>query len=407
MKQVLGVTLGILTAIGGFLDVGAFATAGQAGAKFGLGLVWALLLGTLCIILLLTMVGRLTAVAGKPYASAIREHFGFKFFLLPLLSELIANVIMLAAEIGGVAIALSLFTGLSWHLLYPVAALLVFVMVWRAPFDLIENGPALLGLVTLGFVVAVFASGGLTGNLAQTAWKPDVRPAETVEYFFLAAAILGAIISPYLIYFYSSGAREEHWSRRSLGTNRLTAILGMSFGSVTALSVVTVSAIVLKPMHIQAGTLPEIGLGLVAVWGKLGGLLFALSLLVACYGAALEITLAVPYMVAQGFGWQLGENRRPVEAPRFNLVMIVFLLSATGLGLLGVDPLKLTIFGSALTALLLPVSLFPFLVLMNDRAYLRDKTNGPVLNVATIVILALAALVALVSMPLLLLAGGG
>jgi len=39
MKQVLGVTLGILTAIGGFLDVGAFATAGQAGAKFGLGLV--------------------------------------------------------------------------------------------------------------------------------------------------------------------------------------------------------------------------------------------------------------------------------------------------------------------------------------------------------------------------------
>jgi Mn2+/Fe2+ NRAMP family transporter len=407
VKRLLSVTLGILTAIGGFLDVGAFATAGQAGAKFGLGLVWAMLLGTVCIILLLMMVGRLTAVAHKPYASAIREHFGFKFFLLPLLSELIANVIMLAAEIGGVAIALSLFTGLSWHLLYPVAALLVFVMVWRGPFDLIENGPALLGLVTLCFVVAVFASGGLDGQLAQTAWKPDLKPGETVEYFFLAAAILGAIISPYLIYFYSSGAREEHWSRRSLGTNRLTAILGMSFGSVTALSVIAVSAIVLKPLHIQGGTLPELGLSLVAIWGKAGALLFALSLLVACYGASLEVVLSVPYMVAQGFGWELGENKRPVEAPRFNLVMIVFLLIATGVGLIGIDPLTLTIFGSALTALLLPVSLFPFIILMNDRAYLGDQTNKPLMNLATVGILALAALVALVSMPLLLLTGGG
>lgn len=407
MTKVLSITLGILTAIGGFLDVGAFATAGQAGAKFGLGLVWAMLLGTVCIILLLMMVGRLTAVTHKPYASAIREHFGFKFFVMPLLSELIANVIMLAAELGGVAIALSLLTGLSWHLLYPLAALGVFAMVWRGPFELIENGPAILGLITLCFLVAVFASGGLKGDLLQTAWRPQLKPGDTVEYLFLAAAILGAIISPYLIYFYSSGAREENWSRRSLGTNRLTAILGMSFGSVTALSVIAVSAIELKPLNIQVGTLPELGLGLVAVWGKVGGVLFAASLLVACYGAALEIALAVPYMVSQGFGWELGENKRPVEAPRFNLVMIVFLLLATAVGLIGIDPLTLTIFGSALTALLLPVSLFPFVILMNDSAYLGDQTNNPLMNLATLVILGLAALVALVSMPLLLLTGGG
>jgi Mn2+/Fe2+ NRAMP family transporter len=87
--------------------------------------------------------------------------------------------------------------------------------------------------------------------------------------------------------------------------------------------------------------------------------------------------------------------------------MIVFLLIATGVGLIGIDPLTLTIFGSALTALLLPVSLFPFIILMNDRAYLGDQTNKPLMNLATVGILALAALVALVSMPLLLLTGGG
>src|SRR5438128_7300461 len=121
MKKWFSIVLGIMTATGGFLDVGAFATSGEAGAKFGLGLIWAMLLGTVAIILLLEMSGRFTAVSQKTYMDAIREDFGFKFYLLPMASELIANSLMLAAEIGGVAIGLSLFTGISWHYLFPVS----------------------------------------------------------------------------------------------------------------------------------------------------------------------------------------------------------------------------------------------------------------------------------------------
>src|SRR5215471_5321158 len=150
-KQWFSIALGIVTATGGFLDAGTVATSGEAGAKFGLGLVWAVLLATIAIILLVEMVGRFSAISKKTYAEAIREDFGFRFYLLPLASELIAESLMLAAELGGVAIALSLFTGISWHTLYPFVALFVWVLVWRAPFDLIENGPALLGLVTLSF----------------------------------------------------------------------------------------------------------------------------------------------------------------------------------------------------------------------------------------------------------------
>src|SRR5207248_9150830 len=78
MTKWLGITLGILTAIGGFVDGGAVATSGEPGAKVGLGLVWAMLLGTAAIILLVEMSGRFASVAKKPYAAAIREHFGFK-----------------------------------------------------------------------------------------------------------------------------------------------------------------------------------------------------------------------------------------------------------------------------------------------------------------------------------------
>src|SRR5690348_3135989 len=96
-KQWLSIALGIVTAIGGFLDVGTIATSGEAGAKFGLGLVWVILLATVAIILLVSMIGRFTAVSKKTYAAAIREHFGFRFYLVTLGSECIAEVLLLAA----------------------------------------------------------------------------------------------------------------------------------------------------------------------------------------------------------------------------------------------------------------------------------------------------------------------
>jgi Mn2+/Fe2+ NRAMP family transporter len=407
MKNVLAITLGILTAIGGFVDVGAVATAGQAGAKFGLGLVWAMLLGTLAIILLVEMSGRLAAVSGHTYAEAIRERFGFKLYLLPLVSELIANGIMLAAEIGGIAIALSLITGMSWHLLYPAAALLVWMMVWRAPFTLIENAPSLLGLVTLTFWLAIIRLGGPPAPLVPTLWRPQVDQGQHAEYLFLAAAILGAVISPYLVFFYSSGAREEKWSRRSEGLNVVTAVVGMGFGSLTAIGLIVLSAMVLGPLGAEAGTLPEIGLGMATALGWVGGLLFATALFATCLGAALEVVLSVGYNLAQGFGWEWGEEKMPAEAPRFNLALTLFLLVACGIGMIGIDPLQLTLYGATFTALVLPITLLPFLVIMNDPAYLEDQTNGRLTNIATVAVLVIASVVALVAIPLLILSGGG
>lgn len=407
MKNLVGVTLGIVTAIGGFLDAGTIATAGEAGAKFGLGLIWAIVVATAAIMLLVEMVGRFTAVSGKSYAAAIREHFGFKFYLVPLASELIAESILLAAEIGGVAIALSLVSGVSWRYLFPVAALLVWIMAWRAPFSLIENGPALFGLVTLSFLAGIVALGGPSHLLWPTLWHPTIKGGELADYLYLVAAIIGSTISPYLIYFYSSGAREEHWSRRDLGLNRLTAVLGMGFGSINSIALIILAAIVLMPLHMAGGTLGELGLAMAKPFGVVGALLFAVVLFTTCLGAALEVVLAVSYNIAQGFGWDWSEDKKPVEAARFNLTLTVFLLVALAIGLLGLDPLQLALYASTIIALFLPISLSPFLIIMNDSKYLKDKTNGRVSNIATITVLVLACVVAAVSIPLVVSSGGG
>jgi Mn2+/Fe2+ NRAMP family transporter len=407
MKKWLSITLGVVTAIGGFLDAGTIATSGEAGAKFGLGLIWAILVATFMVMLLIEMVGRFTAVSQKPYAAAIREELGFRFFLLPLASEVIAESLLLAAELGGMAIALSLITGLSWHILFPVAVVIVFLMAWRAPFDWIENSPALLGLTMLAFLVGVFAMGAPSRELLQTLWKPEIKAGEFADYLYLVAAILGATISPYMLYFYSSGAREEGWSGKSLLLNRITAFSGMGFGSVGSITIVILSAIVLRPQNMQASTLGEIGLALATPFGKIGALLFAVILFVTCLGAALECVLALSYSVAQGFGWPWSEDKKPAEAAHFNLVIVLFLVIAFLIGLIGIDPLQLALFASTVIALFLPISLAPFLILMNDPQYLDDKVNPRWMNIIVMAILLIAFAVAITSIPLELLSGGG
>lgn len=401
------IALGVMTATGGFLDAGTIATAGTAGGIFKFGLIWAVVLSTLAVILLVDMVGRFTAVSQDTYADAIRESFGFKFFLLPWLSELIAETLLLAAEIGGVAIALSLLTGISWHYLYPVAALMVLITIWRAPFGFIENGPAVLGLLVLSFVAALFVVGGQWHSVLPTLWHPEVRSGQMGDYLYLVAAILGATISPYLVYFYSSGAKEEGWNRSSLFVNDVTAFVGMTFGSVGQIALIILCALFLNPLNIGGATLGELGLPLAKAFGSVGTILFALVLFTTCFGAALEVVLALSYMTAQGFGWEWGEDKKPVEAARFNLTLVGVLVLALIAGYLGGDPLQLALFASTIIALVLPLSLFPFLVVMNDRRYLRDQVNGVFTNTATVIVIAIAFVVAVISLPLTFITGGG
>src|SRR6059058_1420815 len=100
-KQILQITLGIVTSVGGFLEVGSIATAAQAGAMFRFQLIWPIALGTLCLIFLIEMSGRLAAVSHHPLPAAVRERFGFNFFVVPLLAETIIDFLVLASEIGG------------------------------------------------------------------------------------------------------------------------------------------------------------------------------------------------------------------------------------------------------------------------------------------------------------------
>ena len=121
------IALGVITGVGGFLDAGSIATAAQAGAQFRFSLIWAVVLGTICIIFLTEMAGRLGAVSHHPLPSAVRERFGINYQIWPLIAELIVDCLVLASELGGVCIALQLVTGIHFHYWAIPVALVVWI----------------------------------------------------------------------------------------------------------------------------------------------------------------------------------------------------------------------------------------------------------------------------------------
>jgi Mn2+/Fe2+ NRAMP family transporter len=223
---------------------------------------------------------------------------------------------------------------------------------------------------------------------------------DAAKYWFTAVSILGASISPYLFFFYSSGAIEDKWDVSYLSVNRVIAGIGMGFGGFLSVAVLVLAALIFHPRNIEVEHYQQLPQLLTPVLGRAGLWLVVAALAIACLGATLEIALALAYLVAQGLGWTWGENVKPREDARFCLFYTVLLLAASIFSLAGVDPLKMTQIAMSLTSASLPIGVLPFLILMNDKQYLREHTNKLLGNLVVMAISILAAVLAVVSIPL-------
>jgi Mn2+/Fe2+ NRAMP family transporter len=404
MSSLINLLLGVVTSIGGFVEVGSISTAAQAGAEFGFALLWAIALAALMLAMLVEMAGRLAAISKRPYAAAVRERFGIHFQIVPLCAELALDVLLLAAEIGGAAIAVRLLTGVSylWWIV-PIAAIAA-ALLWTSGFSVIEDGLGLLGLATLAFVVAAWRLQPDPSSLAA-GFVPSLPEHERSRYAFLTVSIIGATISPYLLNFYSSGAVEERWSAKELAVNRATSFLGMGFGSIVSMGVLVCAAVVLQPLGITVDSYEQAAMMLIPPFGSWGVTLFAAALGIGCLGAGVEIALNGGYVLAQAFGWQWGVNKGRRDAARFSASFSLVLLAGTLIALVGVDPLQLTMISLGLTVIVMPLVVLPFLVLMNDEHYVGQYRSGAIGNIFLAIVTVLAAILALIVVPLEILGG--
>jgi Mn2+/Fe2+ NRAMP family transporter len=399
------VALGIVTSIGGFLEVGSIATSAQGGAEFGYQLAWVLVLGTLSLAILMEMTGRLAAVSQRTYADLLRERFGYRFFLLPLVAVFLVSLLVLTSEIGGVSIALQLATGVDFRWWAIPTALVGWLLLWRGTFSIVEQGTAILGLVALSFAVGAIQLHPTWPTLGR-ALLPSLPSHDHARYWYIAVSMLGASISPYLYLFYSAGAIEDEWTIEYLGVNRITAGLGNVFGGGLAIATLVTAALVFAPREIRVDRYEQIALLLATPLGRTGFVLFIMTLFITCFGSTLEIVLAIAYLLAQGLGWNWSENLKPAKDARFATSYTVLILLAAVPIAVGMDPLSLTNISMVATAASLPVTVVPLFVLMNDGDVLNRHVNGWPSNLALVVIALLSIVLLVAVIPLQLLGGG-
>jgi len=401
--------LGILTAVGGFVDVSELVFVAQAGSKFGYALIWVIVLATIGIMVFGEMSGRVAAIAKQPVFNLMRHRLGLRLGLIVLAASLLSNTITCAAEIGGVALLLHLFTGLPVRLL-ALAVTLVFIgSIWLLPFKWIERSYGLLGLFMIVFGAALIAiqppwaelAGGLVPQM------PQVSPADRLVYAYFAVAILSAVMFPYETYFYSSGAIEDEWGAKDLPINRFTAIVGFALGSLLAISILAISAQTFGPRGISPEMIGTVALQPAVPFGSLGLFLAFLGMLFAISGAALETCLANAYSISQFFGWRWGRHRPPREAPRFTLAWLAVFLIALAIVLTGVEPVALAEYAVVTSMLVLPLTYLPLLLLAGDAKYMREHRNGPVAKALGWGFYALIVAAAIAALPLFLITSGG
>jgi len=406
VSKLLNLALGILAAIGGFVDIGDLVFNTAAGATFGYQLMWVIPIGVVGIIVYSEMSGRVAAVSGKAVFDTVRERTGFSAGLGALLASEVVNLLTLAAEIGGIAIALQLLTDLSYRVLLLLAVVALAVVLWTLHLEWIERLFGYGGLCLLVFAVAAVK---LSPDWVKVGagFVPHISQNDPWLYLYFAIGLLGAAMTPYEVYFYSSGGIEDGWTTKEIGLNRANAIVGYALGGFLSLALMMVGASVFLKHGIEPEHLGTIPLGAQEPLGKIALLLGIVGILFAVGGAAIDTVFSGAYNLAQFFGWEWGRYRHPAGAPRFSVTWIVLLLCALAIVLTGVDPIMVTEYAVIFSAVALPLTYIPILLVANDPEYMGANRNGTLANVLGVVYLVVIMVVAVTAIPLLLITNVG
>ena len=406
MSRVLGLALGILSAIGGFVDIGDLVFNVSAGATFGYQLLWVIPVGVLGIIVYSEMCGRVAAVSGRAVFDAVRERLGFRVGLGALVASEVVNLLTLTAEIAGVAIALQLLSGLPYRVLLIVAAVALAIIIWVTSFEWIERFFGYGGLCMIVFAVAAVKLAPDWGQVAN-GFVPHLSQNDPLLYAYFTVGLLGAAMTPYEVYFYSSGGVEDEWSPKDLGLNRANAIIGYGLGGILSVSLMIVGAALFLGEGISPEHLGTIALGSADPLGHIGLLLALLGILFAVGGASIDTVFSGAYNLAQFCGWEWGRYQHARGAPRFALTWIVLLLLGMLIAMTGVDAVALTEYAVIFSVVALPLTYVPILLVANDDSYMGRYANGKLANALGLVYLVVIALVSLSAIPLLILTNAG
>jgi len=375
VRALLSIALGVIAAIGGFVDIGDLVFNAQAGATVGYSVLWAVPVGVLGIIVFAEMSGRIVAVSQKPNFVLVRERYSHALATATLIASLVLTVLTLAAELGGLGFLLNYFFDVSVSFFVLVGFLGVAAAAYLMPFGGIER---VFGYMGLALVVYVAAALKLNPDWSAVGSGFVPEAGHGAVYWYFVVGLIAAALMPYEIYFYSSGAVEEKWSERDMSVNRANAVVGFALGGTFSVAILIASTQVLLPAGIRPDSIGTVALVAQSPYGEAGLLLALVGMLFAVGGATIDTAFSAAYNLAQHQGWKWGKRMGLLHEPRFSLGLAAFALIGLTVAQTGVDPIALTEYAVIFSIPVLPLTYLPILLTGNDRSTMGKYVNGPI-----------------------------
>jgi Mn2+/Fe2+ NRAMP family transporter len=374
MKRLLSVALGIIAALGGFVDIGELVFNTQAGALFGYRVLWAIAVGVIVSVVLAELSGRVAIVARKANFDLVRDRYPRWLSTTTLVAGLAVCLITLSAELGGLGLLLHYVLGWNEGFFTLIGLLIIVASSLLLSFGMIEKIFGYLGLGLLVYLVAALHHGPAWHEIGRGLIPGGGGP----QYWYFIVGMTAAAMMPYEIYFYSSGAIEEKWTLEDLPVNRANSGLGFPLGGLIAATLTVVAAQQLMPLQLTPDSLATTLQEALHALGPVGFYAAALGAFAAIGGATIDSAFSCGYALAQHQGWTWGESKGIRGAPRWFATMLAAAALGFAIVQTRVDPVQLTEYAVIASAVAMPLSFYPIVRASQDRQLMAQHASGPV-----------------------------
>jgi NRAMP (natural resistance-associated macrophage protein)-like metal ion transporter len=372
-------------------DPSGISTYSVAGASFGYLPLWTALFSFPLMTAVQLMCARLGMVTGLGLAGVIRKRYSRSVLWGACALLVVANVINIAADLGGMAEATRMVTGAPSALCVPLYGVVIVSLLMWSTYRRIARVLKWLTLVLLAYVLSAFVAGVDWRLALHMTLVPHVEWSR--GFFSVLVAILGTTISPYLFFWQAAQEVEEE---RAMGRNlaqrrgatqgelracRNDVVAGMfASNAIMYFIIMTTAATLHAHGQTNIATAQEAAEALRPLAGSGAYWLFTLGLIGTGLLAVPVLAGSCAYAIAEASAWQGSLNRRPGRARKFYAVLIVAMVLGSALNYAGFNAIKLLFTTAVINGVLAPPLILIVLLLTRDRGVMGDAVNSPLVG---------------------------
>lgn len=402
MRKRLGLFLavmgpGIVTAFADN-DAGGIATYAAAGAKYGYGLLFIVLVSSICLAIAQEISARTGAVTGRGLSDLIRELFGVKWTFFAMIVLLIANIGTTASEFSGIATSFEIF-GVSKYIAVPIMAVLIWWLVLKADYGKIEKIFLVLCATFLSYVVSGVIIDPPWGEVLVASVTPSFS--RDTDFLIMAIGVIGTTITPWGQFYIQASIVDKGITAEDYKYTFWDVMFGAFFTWLIAFFIIVTTAATLYVNNISIETVKDAALALKPMAGEYASMLFSFGLLGASMLAAFILPLSTAYAVCEALGFERGVSKTYKEAPAFFGLYTALIVIGAGLVLWpDLSLYQVMINSQVINGVLLPPILIFMVLIASNKNVMGSYVNSSWYNLvswAFTIVLILLTLLLLVS----------